>query len=158
MGDSFPENLLVWNNHLWFSATNEVHGYELWKFDGQTAALAADILPGPLSSYPLFLAGFGREVCLSANDSPFDDWELWAVRPLSLQITAIEHLGPDIRLTWQTEGGTTNVVQSANSPDDPFETLSPPLIIPGASEIETNYVIPNTIPGSTSRFYRILRP
>lgn len=157
-GDSFPESLTVWNNHLWFTGTNEAFGYEVWEFDGQTVSLAVDIQPGPLSSHPLFLAGFGPEVCLSANDSPFDDWEPWAIRLNLLRITAIDHLGSDIRLTWRAMGGTTNIVQSATNITGTFQDLSAPIYIPGSSETETNYVISHVILTNAARFYRIVQP
>ena len=39
-GDSFPEQLLVWNDRLFFAASNQVAGYEMFKFDGRTVSVA----------------------------------------------------------------------------------------------------------------------
>ena len=47
-------NLPAYNNHLYFVATTEAEGFELWKSDGTTAgtALFADFELGPNGSLP----------------------------------------------------------------------------------------------------------
>ncbi len=47
---SFPGNLIVFNDILYFTADDGIHGRELWKYDGETASLVADIWPGPTGS------------------------------------------------------------------------------------------------------------
>jgi ELWxxDGT repeat protein len=155
---SFPEQFTVWNNRLCFSASNALSGYEMWMYDGQAASLAVDIFPGPQSSFPFYPAGFGRELLFSANDGYFSDWELWAMTVRPLRITGIEQLGADIRLSWRTLGGTTNIVQTAGTLAGPFTNLSQPFYIPGSSETSTNYTDRRNINPSIPRFYRILQP
>lgn len=156
VGDSFPEQLIVWNNRLYFSATNEASGYELWQFDGQTARTAADIYPGPPSSFPFNPAGFGAQLCVSANDGPFTDWELWSIGTIPFRITSIEQSPQGMRLTWRTAGGTTNIVQAADSLTGQFQDLSEPLYISGSGETITNYVDLLTPGSPAARFYRII--
>ena len=157
-GDGFPEQLTPLNNRLWFTASNSVAGYELFVTDGNTANLAADIIAGPFSSFPFYLAPFGSELLFSANDSFFSDWELWSASLRSFRITRIEQLGADIRLTWTTLGGTTNIVQSADALTGGFTDLSAPIIIPGLGEVPATFT--DTFDGETrpSRFYRIVQP
>lgn len=156
-GDSFPEQFTIWNNRLFFAASNSVAGYEMWMFDGRAATLTADILPGPASSFPLYPAGFGSELLFSANDSYFSDWELWSLTIRPFRITQIELLGNNVRLTWLTMGGTTNIVQAADTLTGGFTDLSPPLHIPGSGETLTNYLDAFNL-GNPSRFYRIIQP
>lgn len=154
-GDSFPEQLTPVDNRLWFTASNSAVGYELFVTDGNTANLAADIIPGPISSFPLYLAPFRSELLFSANDSYFSDWEFWSATLRPFRITRIEQLGSDIRLTWTTLGGTTNIVQSNDTLTGGFSDLSPPIIIPGVGEVSATYTDRSKQP---SRFYRILQP
>ena len=156
-GDGFPEQLTPLNNRLWFTASNSVAGYELFVTDGSTIHLAADIIPGPISSFPLYLAPFGSELLFSANDSYFSDWELWSASLRPFRITRIEQLGSDIRLTWTTLGGTTNIVQSADALGG-FTDLSDPIIIPGIGEVSSTFTDTADSKSRPSRFYRILQP
>ena len=78
-GDSFPESLTVFNGGLYFVATTPGTGYELWKYDGSTVTLAADMNPGSGSSFPRFLAVCNHELCFSAAEDGFSNWELWAL-------------------------------------------------------------------------------
>lgn len=155
-GDSFPEEFTVWNNRLYFTATNDVSGYELWTFDGQRPSMVADINPGPPSSFPFYPTVFGSELCFSANDGYFSDWELWSTQVIPFHITRIEQLGPGVRLTWTTMGGTTNIVQTTDNLAEPFRDLSSRLLIQGTGQSTTNYL--DTTTAGASRFYRILQP
>jgi ELWxxDGT repeat protein len=49
---SWPRDLTVFNGDLYFSADDGAHGRELWRYDGSTAMLVADIYPGPESGLP----------------------------------------------------------------------------------------------------------
>jgi ELWxxDGT repeat protein len=71
---SNPSYLTVFDNALYFSAYNEVHGNELWKYDGTIASLVADIFPGKdllgrgNSSSPSGLRVFDNVLYFSADD------------------------------------------------------------------------------------------
>ncbi|HKQ38785.1 MAG TPA: hypothetical protein VJ063_11955, partial [Verrucomicrobiae bacterium] len=43
---SYPHQLKVFNNALYFAADDGLNGYELWKYDGTRAVLLANINPG----------------------------------------------------------------------------------------------------------------
>jgi hypothetical protein len=71
------------------------------------------------------------------------------------QITSIQPSGQGARLSWQTIGGRTNIVQSSDAIDGIFTNLSPPMIIQGSGNVVTNYIDPTDDP---VRFYRIVQP
>ncbi|HUJ11118.1 MAG TPA: hypothetical protein VL171_13930 [Verrucomicrobiae bacterium] len=76
------------------------------------------------------------------------------------RITAVTREGNDIRVTWTTAGGTTNVVQvGTGAPNgsytNSFSDLSPQLIIPGATVTSTNYLDSNGATNNPARYYRI---
>lgn len=50
-GSAQPWDLVVHDNALWFTAFSPATGFELWKYDGTTCALYADIYPGPKSAF-----------------------------------------------------------------------------------------------------------
>jgi ELWxxDGT repeat protein len=49
---SYPSNMTVYGDALYFAANDGTHGKELWKWDGTSAALVADIVPGAGWSQP----------------------------------------------------------------------------------------------------------
>lgn len=51
--DSYPTARIVWNNALYFSAFDHLHGYEFWKTDGTPSGTVfmKDLNPGLNSSY-----------------------------------------------------------------------------------------------------------
>jgi ELWxxDGT repeat protein len=46
LGDSSPADLTVFGDHLYFSANGGTSGRALWRTDGTTTAVVADINPG----------------------------------------------------------------------------------------------------------------
>jgi ELWxxDGT repeat protein len=64
-----PKNLTAVGNTLFFTFFNDVSGHELWRSDGRSASLVADIRPGNRSSYPNSLTAFGDTLFFSANDN-----------------------------------------------------------------------------------------
>lgn len=61
---SHPSEFHVFNNELYFSAETRDIGRELWKTDGTAGGtqLAADVISGPASSYPLRLLEFDNQL------------------------------------------------------------------------------------------------
>ncbi len=45
---SYPKNFASFNNQLYFQANDGTHGYELWRYNGSTASMVADINQGYL--------------------------------------------------------------------------------------------------------------
>jgi ELWxxDGT repeat protein len=66
----------VVGNTLYFRAFTLTNGYELWKTDGTTTSLVADITPGESSSSPGFLTAVGNTLFFAATD-PTSGRELW---------------------------------------------------------------------------------
>ena len=102
----------------------------------------------------LVAGGYGSSGYLSSAelyDTPMD------LSPF--RIASIAQQGNDMLITWQTFGGTTNVVQvtpvaADGSYDNNFTDLSPQIIITGTGLVTTNYPDTN---GATNncRYYRV---
>ena len=76
------------------------------------------------------------------------------------RITAVAREGINMRVTWATVGGKTNLVQfspgAANGNySNNFSDLSPQLIILGSTVISTNFLDPSGATNSPTRYYRI---
>ncbi|MDB6019522.1 MAG: extracellular repeat protein family [Pedosphaera sp.] len=79
---------------------------------------------------------------------------------LVFRITAITVEGNNIRLTWQTLGGTTNQVQVVNGAagggfTNNFSNLSPSLVITTPGLSSTNYLDVGGATNPSTRYYRI---
>ena len=68
--DSRLHNLTAAGGTLYFGATDEIHGYELWRSDGTAAGttLVQDIQPGPTPSNPDQLTAADGVLYFTAND------------------------------------------------------------------------------------------
>ena len=78
---AWPNQLTVYNNVLYFSATSHTNpeDYELWSYDGMTMRLAANIHPDigtNYSSYPTGLTVFNGGLYFMADDGA-NGWELF---------------------------------------------------------------------------------
>ncbi|MDX2014064.1 MAG: hypothetical protein SFW67_27955 [Myxococcaceae bacterium] len=62
-----PATVRRFGERLWFTGWDEAHGFEPWFFDGTTPRLAADVLPGPASSFPQLVGAFDRGVVVQAT-------------------------------------------------------------------------------------------
>jgi ELWxxDGT repeat protein len=66
--DSSPSHLTVFAGLLYFSATDGIHGRELWAYDGTNAQMVLDINPGAYGSEVSELTVFNGALYLSADD------------------------------------------------------------------------------------------
>jgi ELWxxDGT repeat protein len=67
----------VINNKAYFSASDGIHGGELWVYDGTNLpAMIADIRHGPMGSNPSDLLGYNNKLYFTADDS-VSGRELW---------------------------------------------------------------------------------
>ena len=76
--DSSPANFVAAAVRTFFTATDVLHGTELWKTDGTSSGtvLVKDIWPGPLSSNISGMTSFNGLLYFSANDGSHGN-ELW---------------------------------------------------------------------------------
>jgi ELWxxDGT repeat protein len=81
-GGSYPADLTNVNGTLFFSATNGVHGVELWKSDGTEAGtvLVKDIDPGSAGSSPSNLTNVNGMLFFSATNGVSRKADLVEVR------------------------------------------------------------------------------
>ena len=93
---SSPENFAVYDGQLYFSAYDGVHGRELWRCNGTTATLAADIVPGGQysSSNPSGLTVFRGTLYFCATDD-VHGYELWSFDGTNAQMVAEINPTPD---------------------------------------------------------------
>lgn len=63
--------------------------------------------------------------------------------------------GNGVRLTWQTHGGVTNVIQAAGSLSGTFTNLGDSYAIPGNEDILTNFLDQDILVNASTRFYRV---
>src|SRR5690606_5256248 len=75
-GDSNPAEFIHFAGSVYFVATSAESGRELWKTDGVTAELVADINPGSASSNPEYLTISNNVLYFAANDGS-NGTELW---------------------------------------------------------------------------------
>jgi hypothetical protein len=72
------------------------------------------------------------------------------------QITTIAKEGNNIRITWPTVGGRTNVVQASSGGSFNNFTDHSPIIVPAGGDFTTtNYLDVGAVNNSPARFYRI---
>jgi ELWxxDGT repeat protein len=64
---SVPQSLTAVGPRLFFTATDEASGRELWTIDGSTPSLVADINPGSSNSSPYGLTPLGSSLIMAAN-------------------------------------------------------------------------------------------
>jgi len=75
---TYPKNLAIYNSSLYFHAFTAANGAEIWKTDGNTASMVADISIGTASSYPSNLTTYNNKLYFQALDT-FSGYELWMI-------------------------------------------------------------------------------
>jgi ELWxxDGT repeat protein len=91
-GDSYPKNLTVFQNKLCFAATDGIHGWELWSYDGSNASMVADLNPYG-DSYPEHLTVFNGSLYFVAT-TPDTGYELWRYDGTNVTLAADINPGP----------------------------------------------------------------
>jgi hypothetical protein len=71
------------------------------------------------------------------------------------RIVAVAREGSDIRVTWTTTGGWTNVVETTSSLTNSYSSLSSNIVISGSGDATTNYVDVGGATNGPTRFYRV---
>jgi ELWxxDGT repeat protein len=71
-----PKYLTACGTKLYFQATNDATGSELWSTDGNWVSLVKDIQPGAAGSHPSYIVCYNNEVYFQADDG-FHGAELW---------------------------------------------------------------------------------
>lgn len=72
-----------------------------------------------------------------------------------LRIVAIAQEGDNIRISWETTGGRTDVLQASEGVSGPYTDVGSPLSIPGSSAVTTNVVEVGGATNDPGRYYRI---
>ncbi len=76
-----------------------------------------------------------------------------AVTPYRIRSIKLE--GKDVRITWDTTGGRTDVVQTASAVTGPYSDVSAPIGIPGSAVVTTNVVHLGGATNTPAYFYRL---
>jgi ELWxxDGT repeat protein len=86
------DNLIFFDNSLFFTCNDNLHGKELWKYNHSTGAqLVHDIAVGNAGSEPLYLTVFNNKLYFTANDRQAYGRELWVYDPLISNINAMQN-------------------------------------------------------------------
>jgi len=87
-GSSSPSDFSVYNGQLYFRAQTSATGTEVFRFDGSTSQLAADLNPGSNGSNPAGLTTWNDQLFLQAT-VPATGTELYQFDGVSFQLTDI---------------------------------------------------------------------
>jgi ELWxxDGT repeat protein len=95
---SSPQNLTAVGSRLYFTADDGTDGRELWRTDGTTTAMVADINPGstngtPNSSSPQNLTAVGNTLLFTADDGTHGV-ELWKTSGTAATTLLVKDINP----------------------------------------------------------------
>jgi ELWxxDGT repeat protein len=147
---SFPQDLTVVGNTLYFTALDADHGRELWASDGSTAGtrLLADIYPGATNSWPYNLTPAGNWLYFSAQD-PVHGCELWRSDGTPANTSLVTDLAPGTMSGWLDPypPSTIAVLDNTGSLSVLFAGRD---AAPGSGHGVELWSVPVTAPGTTA--------
>ncbi|MEZ0578988.1 ELWxxDGT repeat protein [Nocardioides sp. MH1] len=90
-----PQNLVAIGHALYFTASDEVHGRELWRSDGtaEGTVMVADIRPGADTSFPYDLTVSHKALFFAADDGTHGR-ELWRSDGTAAGTTMVRDINP----------------------------------------------------------------
>ena len=125
-------------------------------YDPANKAFGTVSFPGPMR----LLIGLGGEVYFTGDHYGSGlQKNAYFVNPIPasniFQISNIAKEGNNVRITWPTVGGRTNVVQTSSGGFNTFTDHSPILVPAGGDFTITNYLDVGALTNSSARYYRI---
>jgi ELWxxDGT repeat protein len=126
---SYPSFLTNVGDVIFFAATDDAHGTELWMSNGTKAGtrLVADIFPGPESSFPTDLVNMNGKLYFSAADDN-NGFELWTSDGTKTGTKLVADIAPGY-IEWSV----------GDTPEDPFEPLPVDVAFPPLPEPQSMY-------------------
>jgi ELWxxDGT repeat protein len=111
-GGSYPEDLTAMNGTLFFSATDGIHGYELWKTNGTEAGtmMVKDINPTSNNANVIDLLVVNNSLYFTADDGTHGQ-ELWKTDGTSAGTVMVKDINPD---SGSSMGTTSNEMANVN--------------------------------------------
>ena len=111
---------------------------------------------GYVSSAPITRITFSSYEASPNQNIVLDNFALSS--ELELRLTSIQALNSDVRLSFNTIGGTTNFVQAATvltNEASSFSDISAGIVATGSGQVSANYVDSGAVTNFPVRFYRI---
>jgi trimeric autotransporter adhesin len=95
VGNPNPQNLTSFNNKIFFTANDGVHGIELWSSDGTTAGtiMVSDINLGTIGSNPSGLFAFNDKLFFLADNGSLGN-ELWVYNATTNSTSLVKDTQP----------------------------------------------------------------
>ena len=150
MGNNYYMEFVVWPS---LNVTNGT-------YDPSINAFGTVAFPGPMR----LLIGLGGEVYFTGDHYGSGlQKNAYYVNPTpafgTFRITNITREANNVRITWQTVGGTTNVVQTAagasGGSSNNFSNLSPIIVPNGGDLTSTNFLDVGAATNFPARYYRV---
>ncbi len=94
-GSSDPYEMTNVGGVVYFNADDGSHGHELWRTDGTTTEMLADVKTGPGDSFPDEFVALGGKVYFTAA-GPGEGRELWAYDPVLESAARVKDVHPGI--------------------------------------------------------------
>ena len=90
---TFVAGITEWDGWVYFAGRTEPVGAELWRSDGRTIELVADLNPGPASSSPFHMVALSGWLYFSAETDEHGT-ELWRTNGIGAELVADVDPGP----------------------------------------------------------------